>query len=113
VGGSHLDLVTIGLHDERLADVLATHGRQPTIGASVARFPSMRGREMFALLQRSPLVYRVASPQKGSHVKLESDAGYPPLLLAFHGRDEIPPGLVRKVLMRDVGLTEEEALALL
>jgi len=35
---------------------------------------------------------------------------YPELLFAFHDNADIPPGLVRKILVRDVGLTQEQAL---
>ena len=44
---------------------------------------------------------------------LKSEAGYPDLHLAFHDRQEIPGGLVRKILVRDVGLTENDARELL
>ena len=73
----------------------------------------MRWPELERILRRSPLGYEVVS-QKGSHRKLESTAGYPPIgPLAFHDNAEIPGGMVRKILMRDVGLTEEEARGLL
>jgi hypothetical protein len=35
---------------------------------------------------------------------------YPDLLLAFHDNADIAPGLVRKILTRDVGLSEADAL---
>ena len=38
---------------------------------------------------------------------------YPTLRLAFHDQDEIPPGLVRRILVKDVGLAEQEARDLL
>jgi predicted RNA binding protein YcfA (HicA-like mRNA interferase family) len=78
----------------------------------VADFPSMRWPELRRVLEREPLRYRVAR-QTGSHRQLKSEAGYPDLNLAFHDRQELPPGLVRKVLCRDVGLSEPEALELL
>jgi hypothetical protein len=34
---------------------------------------------------------------------------YPPLTFAFHDNATIPAGLVRKILVRDVGLAEDEA----
>jgi hypothetical protein len=43
---------------------------------------------------------------------MESD-GYPKLIFSFHDGQTIPPGLVRKILMVDVGLSEEEARRLL
>lgn len=75
-------------------------------------FRSMKWREFRKVLERKPLEYRVAR-QSGSHIVLKSEAGYPDLYLAFHDRAVLPPGLVRKILCRDVGLTESEALALL
>ena len=71
----------------------------------------MRGRELRRILEREPLNY-VATRQTGSHVTLDS-LRWPALHLAFHDADTIPPGLVRKILMRDVGLSEEEARGLL
>lgn len=52
--------------------------------------------------------YKVTS-ERGSHKKLESGAGYPELRLAFHDGDVVPPGLVRKILIKDVGLTPADA----
>jgi predicted RNA binding protein YcfA (HicA-like mRNA interferase family) len=63
---------------------------------------------MLAILLREPLGYEVAR-QKGSHRLLESRNGYAPLRFSFHDRATIPPGLVRKILMQDVGLTEDQA----
>jgi predicted RNA binding protein YcfA (HicA-like mRNA interferase family) len=79
---------------------------------SVPPFPSMKARELLGILARQPLGYRPAR-RTGSHVSLVSPSGYPPLTFAFHDRDTIPPGLVRKILIKDVGLTEEEAFRLL
>jgi hypothetical protein len=39
--------------------------------------------------------------------------GRPPLTFAFHDNATIPSSLIRKVLVRDVGLAEDEALKLL
>jgi predicted RNA binding protein YcfA (HicA-like mRNA interferase family) len=76
------------------------------------QFPSLRWPQLRRVLSREPLLYAVER-QSGSHITLKSDAGYPELHLAFHDRAELPPGLVRKILCRDVGLTESEALTLL
>lgn len=78
------------------------------------QFPSVRGRELRRRLAASPLRYRPpATGTGGSHTKLVSESGYPDLLLAFHDNQEIPPGLVRKILVKDVGLTVDEALGIL
>ncbi len=74
-------------------------------------FPSLKASDLLSILQRLPFDYRVVR-QKGSHRRLESPNGYPPLTFAFHDGDSLPPGAVRKVLCKDVGLTEEEALKL-
>lgn len=75
-------------------------------------FPSLKAKQMLALLKRKPLEYRVVE-QVGSHRKLESPNGYPPLGFSFHDKATLPRGLVRKILIKDVGLSEEDAQALL
>jgi len=77
----------------------------------MATFPSLKGRALLAVLRRPPLAYEVER-QRGSHRRLVSPT-YPPLVLSFHDRADIAPGLVRKVLCRDIGLDEDEALDLL
>jgi predicted RNA binding protein YcfA (HicA-like mRNA interferase family) len=74
-------------------------------------FPSMKAKDLLAVLQRKPLGYRVVR-QSGSHRRLEAD-GRPSLLFAFHDGATCPPGLVRKILVREVGLAQDEALSLL
>jgi predicted RNA binding protein YcfA (HicA-like mRNA interferase family) len=72
----------------------------------------MRWPELRRVLERKPLEYEVVH-QSGSHRKLTSRAGFPELNLAFHDRQELAPGLVRKVLVGDVGLSESDALGLI
>lgn len=92
-----------------------THGdKGPKVdlwSAVVSPFPSMKAKKVLAILERKPLGYRVAR-QSGSHRRMESPA-YPPLTFAFHDKATIPAGLVRKILVRDVGLAEDEARKLL
>jgi predicted RNA binding protein YcfA (HicA-like mRNA interferase family) len=71
----------------------------------------MKWRALVAVLERAPLNYRLVH-QSGSHAKYESDR-YPPILIAPHSPSTIPPRLVRKILTKDVGLSVDEALALL
>lgn len=71
----------------------------------------MKAKRLLAILEREPLNYRV-SRQSGSHRRMEAP-GRPPLTFAFHAKATVPSGLVRKVLVRDVGLAEDEALELL
>ncbi|TFV72487.1 type II toxin-antitoxin system HicA family toxin [Blastococcus sp. CT_GayMR20] len=72
-------------------------------------FPACRGRELLAAVKR--LGYTVTR-QSGSHRTMEAP-GRPRLLFSFHDNAEVPPGLVRKVLVRDIGLDVDTALDIL
>lgn len=72
----------------------------------------MTGKQFNRLLKKAPLSYSVAR-QSGSHTTWESAGGYPVLHTAFHDNQQLPPGLVRKILVKDVGLQVSEALAIL
>jgi predicted RNA binding protein YcfA (HicA-like mRNA interferase family) len=74
-------------------------------------FPSMKARDLLAVLMREPLSYAIVR-QLGSHRRLKAP-GRPSLTFAFHDRATVGPGLVRKVLCQDVGLSEDEALKIL
>jgi predicted RNA binding protein YcfA (HicA-like mRNA interferase family) len=71
----------------------------------------MRWPRLRRILEREPLGYRITR-QDGSHRTLEAE-GRPTLHLSFHDRQEIPSGLVRKILVKDIGLSVDEALDLL
>jgi predicted RNA binding protein YcfA (HicA-like mRNA interferase family) len=71
----------------------------------------MKAAKLLAVLCRKPLGYRVVR-QTGSHRTLMAP-GRPRVLFAWHDRQTLPPGLVRKVLIRDVRLDEDEARRLL
>jgi predicted RNA binding protein YcfA (HicA-like mRNA interferase family) len=73
----------------------------------VGRFPSLKAPRLLSILSRAPLRYRVVR-QRGSHRKLEAD-GRPPLTFAFHDADTVPGGMVRKILVEQVGLDEAAA----
>jgi predicted RNA binding protein YcfA (HicA-like mRNA interferase family) len=77
----------------------------------VSPFPSLKAKKLLAVLERSPLRYRTVR-RSGSHRRMESPS-HPPLTFAFHDKATIPAGLVRKILVRDVGLAEDEARKLL
>jgi predicted RNA binding protein YcfA (HicA-like mRNA interferase family) len=64
---------------------------------------------LLAVLARPPLRYRVVR-QTGSHRRLESAAGCPPLTFAWHDGVTVAPGMVRKLLVKKVGLSVQEAL---
>lgn len=74
-------------------------------------FPSLKARELLAVLMREPLGYRIVR-QRGSHRRLEAE-GRPSLTFSFHDGADVAPGLVRKILCRDVGMDEESARNLL
>jgi predicted RNA binding protein YcfA (HicA-like mRNA interferase family) len=77
----------------------------------MGQFPSMKARRLLAILERKPLGYRIAR-QAGSHRRLEAP-DRPALTFAFHDNATIPSGLVRKILVKDIGLAENEARKLL
>jgi predicted RNA binding protein YcfA (HicA-like mRNA interferase family) len=89
-----------------------TGGRGVSRLTCVPEFPSMDARRLLRVLMREPLAYRVLR-QNGSHRWLVSDAGYPAFTFAYHDRRTVSGLAVRKVLMRDVGLTEAQALSIL
>lgn len=71
----------------------------------------MKAKQLLAVLERKPLGYRVTR-QSGSHRRLEFE-GRPSLSFAFHDKATIRPALVRRILLRDVGLEEDEARKLI
>jgi predicted RNA binding protein YcfA (HicA-like mRNA interferase family) len=75
-------------------------------------FPSVKAKKLLATLMRKPLEYRVAR-QKGSHRHLVSDNGYGPVTFSWHDGATIPPRLVEKTLVDDVGLERRDALDLI
>lgn len=79
--------------------------------AVVAVFPSMKAGKFLAVLTGEPLGYQVTR-QSGSHRTLEAE-GRPKLLWSYHDGAEVPPGVIRKYLVKQVGLSDDDALALL
>lgn len=77
----------------------------------VAKFPSLKSGTLLAILQGEPLNY-VEVRRSGSHRHLVA-SGRDPLTFAFHDGVEVPPHLVRKILVKSAGLSEAEALELL
>lgn len=69
----------------------------------MAELGAMKPHEIRAILLRAG--YRVVR-QKGSHMRLEAK-GRQALTLALHTR-EVSPGMAKKILMTDAGLTDEE-----
>lgn len=70
----------------------------------------MKAADLLRLLEKD-LGYEIAR-QNGSHRRLKAE-GRPPLTFAFHLNVSLPGGVVKKVLVKDVGLSETEATDLL
>jgi Predicted periplasmic or secreted lipoprotein len=77
----------------------------------MGQFPSIKAKRLLAILERKPLGYRVVR-QTGSHRRMEAP-GRPPFTFAFHDKATIRPALVRRILVKDIGLAEDEAHKLL
>lgn len=75
------------------------------------RYPSMKWTRLRRILEGDPLDYRTVR-QAGSHRTMEAE-GRPTIHLSFHDRQEVSGRMVRKILVHDVGLSEEEARELL
>ena len=71
----------------------------------------MKATDLLALLMRKPLRYKITR-QRGSHRVLEAD-GYSIVRFSYHDGRTVSPGVVRKILVEDVGLSERDALDLL
>jgi len=71
----------------------------------------MKGSALERLLKSSELGYEVKS-QRGSHRKMESPH-HPPILFSYHDGAEISPNAVKKVLTKDVKLSDEDAQRIL
>lgn len=77
----------------------------------MAKFPSMKAGKFLAVLMREPLGYEI-DRQRGSHRILKA-VGLPTLLFSFHDGADVPPGIIRKYLVNEIGLAEADALELL
>jgi predicted RNA binding protein YcfA (HicA-like mRNA interferase family) len=76
------------------------------------QFPALKPQQLLAVLRREPLGYVIVR-QRGSHRRLSSRNGHPDIGFSFHSGTTISPGLVKKVFVGDVGLSEHEARKLL
>ena len=72
-------------------------------------YPSLKAKRLLRLLES--LGYVIVSTN-GSHRKLRCEE-HPPLTFAFHDKIEVPSRIVKKILTKDVGLTDEEARSIL
>lgn len=75
------------------------------------RFPSLKCRQMLAILKAKPLEYeeKKGKKRKGSHRHLVSRAGYPDIAFWCHDKDTLKGSVVRHILVNDVGLSEAAA----
>jgi predicted RNA binding protein YcfA (HicA-like mRNA interferase family) len=79
--------------------------------SAVAQFPSLKAKKLLRVLQAEPLGYRIVR-QKGSHRKMEAPR-HSTITFSFHDRQTIRPSTVKDILCNQVGLAEQDALALL
>lgn len=70
-------------------------------------FRALKARKLRTLLERE-LGYTLASSKGGSHRKLKCE-GRPTLTFAWHDGDEIGGAMIRTILVRQVGLSVDEA----
>lgn len=89
----------------------ATSIRTERHDQTVPQFPSLKARQLLRVLEAEPLSYRVVR-RSGSHRRLQAP-GRPPITFSFHDRQTIRPATVKKILCRQVGLDQDEALRLL
>jgi predicted RNA binding protein YcfA (HicA-like mRNA interferase family) len=69
----------------------------------------MKAAQMLRYLRS--LGYLVSS-QRGSHKKMRASQR-PDILFSYHDGATVPPSVVKKILLTDVGLSEAEAMKLL
>lgn len=67
-------------------------------------YPSVKASDLIRILRG--LGYEI-DRAKGSHKRMKAK-GRPPLTFAFHDGQNVPPGLVKKILTKDIGLSEED-----
>jgi predicted RNA binding protein YcfA (HicA-like mRNA interferase family) len=75
-------------------------------------FPQSKAKRMLALLEREPLGYE-EKRRKGSHRRLHSRNGYPEIAFWAHDKDTLKGSVVKEILVKQVGLSEDEARDLL
>lgn len=71
----------------------------------------MGARELVKVLSGAPFHYKIER-QRGSHRKLVSDQGYPPLFFSYHDGETVGDAVIRKYLVKTVGMDADEAIAL-
>lgn len=84
---------------------------EPKPRKAAKKFPSLKAGDLLSVLERKPLNYEIVR-QAGSHRVMRAP-NRPQILFSYHDGATVPPGLVRKILTRDVGLTDVEVWELL
>lgn len=67
-------------------------------------YPSMKASDLIRILRG---LGNEIDRAKGSYKRMKAK-GRPPLTFAFHDGQNVPPGLVKKILTKDIGLSEED-----
>jgi predicted RNA binding protein YcfA (HicA-like mRNA interferase family) len=76
-----------------------------------SEYPSLKPAQLLRLLREIGFEIEPGSRGGGSHLWVTN--GEVRLRWAFHKGATIPPGLVRKILTKDIGLTDDEVKQLL
>lgn len=75
------------------------------------KFKSLKARVFYRLLTSNPLNYRLGSIKSGSHRMLISQ-GRKQITFSWHDNAEIPGYIVKRILIENAQLSEEEAFKL-
>jgi predicted RNA binding protein YcfA (HicA-like mRNA interferase family) len=78
-----------------------------SLACDVNQFPSVKTERLLSVL--AGLGY-VTVRQKGSHRQMYCEASGKRITVSAHDGRELSPTVVKKILVKDVGLSEEEAL---
>lgn len=73
--------------------------------------PSLKSKRLLSILTSEPLGYEVVR-QVGSHRRMTAP-GRPAITFSFHQGATIPGGMVRTILVKQVGLDEDSARRLI
>jgi len=71
-------------------------------------FPSLKAKDLERIIEA---VCGAPVRQAGSHKQYRSPNGGGTFTYGFHGSDTVSPHMVRRILLRDLGLTKDEAKA--
>ncbi|ARO11682.1 hypothetical protein BMR99_03330 [Propionibacterium freudenreichii] len=74
-------------------------------------WPSLKARQLRRILEASGYT-EVADSRRGSHLTLRHPK-LKDIRWAFHDKQTVPPMLVKKILLRDAGMSLDEALEVL